>query len=266
LPRYREIISYPDMLQREKLSLQKGMNFRVRGGASGYSIILMSVRKGAPYQDQWHDSGPHAGLLEYEGHDEPRRRGSGREPKRVDQPMTLPSGRPTENGKFFQAAVAARDGVAEPEIVQVYEKIADGIWCDRGRHLLVDAEIKAVPITANARRTRQVFRFYLRPTATPDARTTDAERELSLSRQIPTAVKVEVWRRDGGKCVQCGSMDNLHFDHDVPWSKGGSSITAANVKVMCARHNLSKSDKIVSLGPLLGPLVGASIIAMTRGA
>jgi len=62
--RYREIISYPNIVQREGIALQKGMNFRVRGGAAGYSIILMSVRKGAPYQDQWHDqsiTGPYAG-------------------------------------------------------------------------------------------------------------------------------------------------------------------------------------------------------------
>ncbi len=67
MPRYREILSYGEMLQRESIALQKGMNFRVRGGAAGYSIILMSMRKNAPYQDQWHESGPHAGMLEYEG-------------------------------------------------------------------------------------------------------------------------------------------------------------------------------------------------------
>jgi len=90
--------------------------------------------------------------------------------------------------------------------------------------------------------------------------------ELSISRQIPAAVKVEVWSRDGGKCVQCGSMDNLHFDHDVPWSKGGSSITAANVKLMCARHNLEKADKILSLGPLLGGLVAGFLAGAAKGA
>lgn len=64
------------------------------------------------------------------------------------------------------------------------------------------------------------------------------------SRVIPTEIKKIVWERDGGKCVICGSTDELHFDHDVPYSKGGSSITAANVRILCARHNLSKSDKI----------------------
>jgi hypothetical protein len=46
--------------------------------------------------------------------------------------------------------------------------------------------------------------------------------------------------------------------------KGGSSITAANVKLLCIRHSLEKSDKIISL--LLGPLVAAAVASMTRGA
>ncbi len=180
--------------------------------------------------------------------------------------MKLPSGRPTENGKFFEAAKAAAAGLQDPEIVQVYEKIAQGIWCDRGRHLLVDAEIKTVPVSPKSRQTRKVFRFYLAPTATPEATTPEDQRELSISRQIPTAVKVAVWKRDGARCVQCGSTDNLHFDHDVPFSKGGSSITEENVKLLCARHNLEKSDKILSLGPLLGPLVAGVVGSMVRGA
>jgi len=62
-------------------------------------------------------------------------------------------------------------------------------------------------------------------------------------------VKVEVWRRDRGQCVQCGSTRNLHFDHDIPFSKGGSSLTAANVRLLCAKHNLAKSDKIICILP-----------------
>jgi len=269
MPRFREIISYPEMVQREGIALQKGMNFRVRGGASGYSIILMSVRKGAPYKDQWHDEssgGPYAGMLEYEGHDALRMRNSNVDPKAVDQPNCLPSGTLTENGKFFQAALSAKSGVQEPEVVQVYEKIASGIWCDRGRYLLVDAEIKSVPVNRMSSETRRVFRFYLRPTATPDVRTRQGQRELSLSRQIPTSVKVAVWKRDQARCVMCGATDNLHFDHDVPFSKGGSSITAENVRLLCARHNLQKSDKIMCLGPVLGSLIASAIAEAARGA
>jgi hypothetical protein len=44
-------------------------------------------------------------------------------------------------------------------------------------------------------------------------------------------------------------MKNLHFDHDIPFSKGGSSLTGANVRLLCAKHNLEKSDKILSITP-----------------
>ena len=193
----------------------------------------MSVRKGAPYKDQWHED---SGLLEYEGHDEPRR--PDMDPKTIDQPMRHSGGALTENGKFSEAALAYKDSQVKPEIVQVYEKISQGVWCDRGKYELIDAKI--LPDGQ-----RNVFRFFLRPTEASFSK----EPFLRQTRVIPTAVKVEVWKRDQGQCVICGSNKNLHFDHDIPFSKGGSSITAKNVRLLCAKHNLSKSAKIMSLLP-----------------
>ncbi len=236
--RYKSIISYAEIIKREDLMLQRGMNFQIK---HGYSIILMSVRKGAPYKDRWHED---SGLLEYEGHDEPKR--SDIEPKALDQPLQTSAGTPTENGKFFEAASGYKAGKRKPEVVQVYEKISEGIWCDRGRYELIDATIVSDG-------GRKVCRFFLRPAKTPRAN----EPLLKQTRSIPTAVKVEVWKRDQGHCVICGKNDNLHFDHDVPYSKGGSSITAKNVRLLCARHNLSKSDKIMSFAPWLTTLASA---------
>ena len=68
--------------------------------------------------------------------------------------------------------------------------------------------------------------------------------ELNHRRIIPTAVKLEVWKRDGGKCVKCGSADELHFDHVIPYSRGGTSLKADNIQLLCARHNLQKHDNI----------------------
>src|ERR1700730_7678762 len=53
------------MCQQERLSLQRGMNFRLRDGAS---VILMSRRAGAPYADAVEEDGR---VLIYEGHDVP---------------------------------------------------------------------------------------------------------------------------------------------------------------------------------------------------
>jgi 5-methylcytosine-specific restriction endonuclease McrA len=69
--------------------------------------------------------------------------------------------------------------------------------------------------------------------------------DLLHTRLIPTDVKLAVWKRDKGRCVQCGSSDNLHFDHIVPYSRGGSSLVAENIQLLCARHNLAKSAQIV---------------------
>jgi len=53
----------------------------------------------------------------------------------------------------------------------------------------------------------------------------------------------EVWRRDQGRCVKCGSQEKLEFDHIIPHSKGGSD-TARNIQLLCERCNRLKSDAI----------------------
>ena len=61
--------------------------------------------------------------------------------------------------------------------------------------------------------------------------------------RVPEAVRIEVWRRDGGQCSRCESRENLEYDHIVPLAKGGSN-TARNVELLCEKCNRSKADKI----------------------
>jgi len=63
------------------------------------------------------------------------------------------------------------------------------------------------------------------------------------SRRISQDVKDKVWNRDSGKCVECGSNQNLEFDHIIPFSKGGAN-TYRNIQLMCESCNRSKSDSI----------------------
>jgi hypothetical protein len=218
------------MCDREGIqTLQRGMNYRLQ---SGYSVVLMSRRPNAPYRDRILEDGE---TIEYEGHDVLRTQG-GPDAKTVDQPRFLPSGKPTQNGLFADAVESFRKGEAESEYVRVYEKVFAGVWSDKGLFELIDYRIESDG-------QRNVFKFCLRATEKerPGAEPLSA---FAHRRLIPAEVKKEVWVRDKGKCQLCGATDNLHFDHDIPYSKGGSSITAENVRILCARHNIQKSDKI----------------------
>lgn len=227
-----DIISHAEMCLQEGVSLQRGMNFRLKGGTS---VILMSLRKGAPYADRVEDNGQ---TLIYEGHDVPRNLAP--MPKLVDQPYHTPKGSLTENGKFFEAAEKFKKELHPSELVKVYEKIKDGIWVYNGVFKLTDAWIEKEG-------QRKVFKFKLQITDNTinEKQTRVAElKDLDHNRMIPTSVKLEVWKRDKGKCRECGSTDNLHFDHILPFSKGGTSLKAENIQLLCARHNLQKRDKI----------------------
>ena len=49
---------------------------------------------------------------------------------------------------------------------------------------------------------------------------------------VSEAVGLAVWRRDRGRCVDCGSGENVVFDRIVPISQGGSD-TEVNVELRC---------------------------------
>jgi hypothetical protein len=225
-----EIINYREMCEREGIqALQRGMNYRLR---TSYSVVLMSRRSNAPYIDRILADGE---TIEYEGHDA-KRRDRSIDPKSLDQPRFLSNGKPEQNGFFAEAVDAHRRGDREPELVRVYEKILRGVWSDKGMFELVNYQIAQSG-------KRKVFKFYLR--ATDDSQPLlPAEVEPVHRRLIPSEVKKEVWKRDKGRCVLCGQSNHLHFDHDIPWSKGGASMIAENVRLLCARHNLQKHDKI----------------------
>ena len=60
---------------------------------------------------------------------------------------------------------------------------------------------------------------------------------------IPESVRIFVWQRDQGKCVQCGRREGLEFDHIIPIAEGGSS-TERNVQLLCEHCNRSKGKTI----------------------
>ncbi|KDE12428.1 HNH endonuclease [Rhodococcus aetherivorans] len=61
-------------------------------------------------------------------------------------------------------------------------------------------------------------------------------------RAIPKHVRAYVYARDGQRCAFCGSSENLHLDHIVPWSQGGGD-DSSNLRPLCAPCNLSRGVK-----------------------
>jgi hypothetical protein len=224
-----DILGYREMCEAENAqTMQRGMNFRMN---PSYSVFLMSQKSNALYSDRIHDDGV---TIEYEGHDLPKNYTEN--PKLENQPERLPSGKITQNGLFIEAANNYKINNVKPEIVKIYEKIHDGVWSLKGYFELIDYKV------INDGR-RNVFRFILKLSNRAEIFNKN-KLELSHTRLIPSQVKKEVWKRDQGKCVICGETKNLHFDHDLPFSKGGTSLLSSNVRLLCAKCNLRKSDKI----------------------
>jgi hypothetical protein len=222
----KELIPYLEMCRREGTRLRRGMHFGLGGD---YSVLLTSVQPHAPYQDYLTDDGT---TLIYEGHDEPQS-ATVPQPKAVDQPLLTPHGTLTQNGKFHEAAQAYRLGQRPPELVKVYEKRRQGLWVRHGMFHLVDSWQEADGL-------RRVCKFKLVAAGVEDGDCRLPMFPPRPRRSIPRAVKLAVWQRDSGKCIVCGALEPLHFDHIVPYSKGGTSIAAENIQLLCARHNLAK--------------------------
>jgi 5-methylcytosine-specific restriction endonuclease McrA len=69
-------------------------------------------------------------------------------------------------------------------------------------------------------------------------------------RYIPTDLKIQVWKRDQGKCTyidlksgrQCGSTSFIEIDHIIPHALGGKT-TIENLRLYCKTHNLEAARK-----------------------
>ena len=226
-----EIFTYWEMCSRQAMSLQRGMYFRP---PPAHGVILMSRRPNAPYDDTM---SPDESVLKYEGHDVQRNKDV-QDPKAVDQPRLNVDGRSTENGRFADWVDGCKRGKGDSAVFRVYEKMRAGIWTDRGLYLLKDYSYLPVD-------ERRVFKFRFEQAGYDTSGSSESsEVGATVSRQIPSWIKQQVFKRDKGRCVMCGSTEQLHFDHDLPFSKGGTSVLPQNVRILCARHNLAKSAKI----------------------
>jgi 5-methylcytosine-specific restriction endonuclease McrA len=60
---------------------------------------------------------------------------------------------------------------------------------------------------------------------------------------IPRDLRLAVWQRDGGACVQCAATFELQFDHVIPVALGGAT-SAENLQVLCGACNRAKGASL----------------------
>ena len=83
--------------------------------------------------------------------------------------------------------------------------------------------------------------------AAPNARTYKPAPSWLDTSCVPGPLAGE-WRLNPppGKCVQCGSTDDLHFGHKIPWSRGGTN-TVNNTQLLCGPCNGRKGADDIPL-------------------
>ena len=215
-----EIMSYREMCDKEKTSLQKGINFNL---GDMHSIVLMSRAPNAPYDDEFKENNT---VLIYEGHDVSQT--GGINTKSINQPERTSKGTLTHNGKFHEAAQQFKIGDRTVEQVKVYENLQGGTWIDHGVFFLTDSWIEN-------NGTRNVFKFKL--VATDENQiAVKVDNNIPLRKVIPSSIMTKVLEKNGRKCNECGSQDKLKFIHT-----GTDSITSDNVSILCDKHRIQNN-------------------------
>jgi 5-methylcytosine-specific restriction endonuclease McrA len=132
-------------------------------------------------------------------------------------------------------AFAALMREQEQRPVALFECGERTYWAFEDRVFWDDDELEAADVLALVReRQRRARRTLERAHAALAGEALQPRRE-----PIPRAVRLAVFERDGGRCVECGSAFEIQYDHVIPVALGGAA-TVENLQILCATCNRAK--------------------------
>ena len=147
-------------------------------------------------------------------------------------------------GKLNATYVEARQMERPDDDSYISIDVGDGKWMRWYRgHWYWDSEdyeadtAKALIEAYEIRKRQSIDRA--KTLATKGSKTGAGNRRES----IPTDLRVLVWERDGGKCVECGAKEDLQFDHIIPVAMGGAT-SDQNLQILCGSCNRSKGASL----------------------
>jgi 5-methylcytosine-specific restriction endonuclease McrA len=119
--------------------------------------------------------------------------------------------------------------------VALFQRANRTYWAFEQRVYWEDADLSSEDVLALVReRQRRAQRTLERAHAALAGASGDRRRQ-----PIPREVRLAVFERDGGRCVDCGSSFDIQYDHVIPLALGGAN-TAENLQILCAPCNQAK--------------------------
>lgn len=123
------------------------------------------------------------------------------------------------------------------QLMEAYE--GQHYWAFEGYvYQTVDADLTVEDVLALINESANRRRLQLEKAHALQAMTARLD-DNKRRKPIPQDVKIAVWQRDGGQCVECGSNNDLEFDHIIPLALGGAN-TLRNLQLLCGPCNRRK--------------------------
>ena len=132
----------------------------------------------------------------------------------------------------------------EQRAVALFEREGRTYWAFEDRIFWEDDDLEAADVLALvSERRRRARRALERAHAALAGEAAQPRRE-----PIPRAVRLAVFERDGGRCVECGSAFEIQYDHVIPLALGGAA-TVENLQILCAPCNRANAARRWSKRP-----------------